>query len=98
MRPACEASKEDRLLAGTAAVGLVALATASFGVAVSSFVQVHGEKGWATLSPAFTWRDPRYLSGKAGNQTFAKKFFKDEDPIGKHFGDPTTNVQCMLEC
>ena len=21
------------------------------------------------------------------NQTFAKKFFKDEDPIGKHFGD-----------
>ena len=41
--------------------GLVAQATSSFSAAQSSFLQVHGEKGWATLNPAYPY-DRRALS------------------------------------
>ncbi len=46
--------------------GLVAQATASFSAAQSSFLQVHGEKGWAALNPAYQYDEERCLFGKTG--------------------------------
>jgi predicted dehydrogenase len=54
--------------------GLVAQATASFGAAESSFLQVHGEKGWAALNPAYPYSEARCLFGKSGGRWFEKKF------------------------
>jgi predicted dehydrogenase len=54
--------------------GLVAQATSSFGAAQSSFLQVHGEKGWAALNPAYPWDEERCLFGKTGGRWFEKKF------------------------
>ncbi len=54
--------------------GLVAQATASFSAALSSFLQVHGEKGWAALNPAYQWSEERWLFGKTGDRRIAKKF------------------------
>jgi predicted dehydrogenase len=54
--------------------GLVAQATSSFSAAESSFLQVHGEKGWAALNPAFQWDLERCLFGQTGGRWFEKKF------------------------
>jgi len=54
--------------------GLVAQATSSFKAAESSFLQVHGEKGWAALNPAFQWDLERCLFGQTGDRWFEKKF------------------------
>jgi predicted dehydrogenase len=54
--------------------GLVAQATSSFSAAQSSFLQVHGEKGWAALNPAYPWDEERCLFGKTGDRWFEKKF------------------------
>jgi predicted dehydrogenase len=54
--------------------GLVAQATSSFSAAQSSFLQVHGEKGWAALNPAYPWDEERCLFGKTGERWFEKKF------------------------
>jgi predicted dehydrogenase len=54
--------------------GLVAQATSSFGTAQSSFLQVHGEKGWAALNPAYPYSEERCLFGKMGERWFEKKF------------------------
>jgi glucose-fructose oxidoreductase len=52
----------------------VAQATSSFSAAQSSFLQVHGEKGWAALNPAYPWDEERCLFGKTGERWFEKKF------------------------
>jgi len=52
----------------------VAQATSSFSAAESSFLQVHGEKGWAALNPAFPWDEERCLFGQTGGRWFEKKF------------------------
>jgi predicted dehydrogenase len=54
--------------------GVVAQATASFGAAKSSFLQVHGEKGWAAMNPAYQWDEERCLFGRIGDRRFEKKF------------------------
>jgi predicted dehydrogenase len=54
--------------------GVVVQATASFGAAHSSFLQIHGEKGWAAWNPAFEWDKERRLFGKIGDRWFEKKF------------------------
>jgi predicted dehydrogenase len=54
--------------------GLVTQATSSFSAAQSSFLQVHGEKGWAALNPAYPWDEERCLFGKTGDRWFEKKF------------------------
>jgi predicted dehydrogenase len=54
--------------------GLVAQATSSFSAAQSSFLQVHGEKGWAALNPAYPYDEERCLFGKTGERWFEKKF------------------------
>ena len=54
--------------------GLVLQGTVSWGSVLTSFVQVHGEKGWACLSPAFAFEDDRRLSGKISGQWFGEEF------------------------
>ena len=54
--------------------GLVLQGTSSWGSALASFVQVHGEKGWASLSPAFAFEEERRLTGKIAGKWFVKEF------------------------
>ncbi|HST11431.1 MAG TPA: Gfo/Idh/MocA family oxidoreductase [Terriglobales bacterium] len=54
--------------------GLILQGTAAYSSVFSSFVHVHGEKGWAALSPAFAFEEERRLSGKIGGQWFENTF------------------------
>jgi predicted dehydrogenase len=54
--------------------GLVLQGTSSWGSVLTSFIQVHGEKGWASLSPAFAFEDDRRLSGKISGKWFGEEF------------------------
>ena len=54
--------------------GLVLQGTAAYSAAFSSFVHVHGEKGWAELAPAFAFEEERRISGKVGGKWFARTF------------------------
>src|SRR5271167_4480352 len=56
------------------ASGLVLQGTAAYSAAFSSFVHVHGEKGWAELAPAFAFEEERRLSGKIAGRWFARTF------------------------
>ena len=48
--------------------------SSSFTAAKASFLQVHGEKGWAALDPAFAYNEERRFFGKIAGQGFEKKF------------------------
>lgn len=54
--------------------GLLMEASASFGAAQSSFLQVMGEKGWAAMNPAYAFDEERRLFGKIGGKWFEKNF------------------------
>lgn len=63
----------------TFAGGLVAQCSASFGAAQSSFIQLHGEKGWAALNPAYAYDEERRLFGKIGGKWFESLFPQMEE-------------------
>jgi predicted dehydrogenase len=48
--------------------------SSSFTAAKASFLQVHGEKGWAALDPAYAYNEERRFFGKIAGQWFEKKF------------------------
>lgn len=54
--------------------GLMLQGTAAYSSVFSSFVHVHGEKGWAALSPAFAFEEERRLSGKIAGKWFEQTF------------------------
>jgi predicted dehydrogenase len=54
--------------------GLVCQGTSSYSAAAASFIQVHGEKGWAALNPAFAFEEERRLFGKIQGKWFEKTF------------------------
>jgi len=54
--------------------GLVVQGSSSFTAARASFIQIHGEKGWAALNPAFPYSEPRRLFGKIGGRWFERRF------------------------
>lgn len=54
--------------------GLFAQASSSFSAAKSSFLQIHGEKGWAALDPAYAYNEERRFFGKVAGKWFEKKF------------------------
>lgn len=54
--------------------GLFVQATASFGAAQANFLKVFGEKGWASLDPAFAYDEERRLFGKVRGHWFEKRF------------------------
>ena len=54
--------------------GLVCQGTSSYSAQAASFVQVHGDKGWAALNPAFAFEEERRLFGKIQGKWFEQKF------------------------
>lgn len=54
--------------------GLLVQGTASYSAAFSSFIHVHGEKGWVELAPAFAFEEERRMSGKIAGRWFSKKY------------------------
>jgi predicted dehydrogenase len=54
--------------------GLILQGTAAYSAGLSSFVHIHGEKGWAELAPAFAFEEERRISGKIAGRWFAKTF------------------------
>ncbi|MFZ0961587.1 MAG: Gfo/Idh/MocA family oxidoreductase [Terriglobia bacterium] len=54
--------------------GLIVQAIASWGGATASFFHLVGEKGWATLAPAYQYDEERRLYGRIGGRWFEKKF------------------------
>jgi predicted dehydrogenase len=54
--------------------GLVLQGTAAYSAAFSSFVHIHGDKGWAELAPAFAFEEERRISGKIAGRWFEKTF------------------------
>jgi predicted dehydrogenase len=56
------------------ASGLVLQGSSSYGSALASFVQIHGEKGWAALFPAFAFEQERRLAGSIAGRWFEMRF------------------------
>jgi predicted dehydrogenase len=56
------------------ASGLILQGTTSYSAGFSSFIHVHGEKGWAELAPAFAFEEERRMSGKIASKWFTKKY------------------------
>lgn len=54
--------------------GLIMQGTASWGGAKQSFLTIVGERGWATLDPAYQYDDERRLYGRIGGRWFEKKY------------------------
>jgi len=54
--------------------GLVCQGSSSYSAMAASFVQVHGDKGWAALNPAFAFEEERRLFGKIQGKWFEKRF------------------------
>jgi predicted dehydrogenase len=54
--------------------GLYLQGSSSFTAAKASFLQVHGEKGWAALDPAYAYNEERRFFGKIAGEWFEKKF------------------------
>jgi len=53
---------------------LVVQGTSSFGATIASLLHLDGEKGWAALTPAFTYDEERRLFGKIAGRPFQKLF------------------------
>ena len=54
--------------------GLVCQGTSSYSSMAASFVQIHGDKGWAALNPAFAFDEERRFFGKIQGKWFEQKF------------------------
>jgi predicted dehydrogenase len=54
--------------------GLIMQGTASWGGATASFFHIVGEKGWATLAPAYQYDEERRLYGRISGRSFDKKY------------------------
>jgi len=54
--------------------GLYVQASSSFAAAKASFIQVHGEKGWGALNPAYAYNEPRCLFGQIGEKWFERVY------------------------
>jgi predicted dehydrogenase len=54
--------------------GLVCQGTSSYSSMAASFLQVHGDQGWAALNPAFAFEEERRLFGKIKGKWFEQRF------------------------
>ena len=73
--------------------GLILQGTAAYSSVFSSFVHVHGEKGWAALSPAFAFEEERRLSGKIAGKWFEQAF----GAIDEFAPELDTFAQCIRD-
>ncbi len=54
--------------------GLIVQGASSYAAAMSSYIHVHGTKGWASLTPAYDFNDPRQLTWQVGQKKFKRTF------------------------
>jgi predicted dehydrogenase len=54
--------------------GLYVQASSSFTAAKASFLQIHAQKGWAALDPAYAYNEQRRLFGQIGGKWFGKVY------------------------
>ncbi len=54
--------------------GLIMQATASWGGATESFLHIVGERGWATLAPAYQYNEERRLYGRLAGRWFEREY------------------------
>jgi predicted dehydrogenase len=54
--------------------GLYMQGSSSYTAAKASFLQIHGEKGWAALNPAYAYNEERRFFGKIGGKWFEKSY------------------------
>jgi predicted dehydrogenase len=54
--------------------GLYVQGSSSFTAIKTSFLQIHGQEGWAALNPAFAYNEERRLFGKIEGEWFEKRF------------------------
>jgi predicted dehydrogenase len=71
--------------------GLVCQGTSSYSSMAASFVQVHGDQGWAALNPAFAFEEERRLFGKIRGRWFEQKF-KVIDEFVLEFNEFTKSI------
>lgn len=73
--------------------GLLIQGTTSYSAAFSSFLHVHGEKGWVELAPAFAFEEERRMSGKIAGRWFSKKY----NPLDEFALELDHLAQCIKE-
>jgi predicted dehydrogenase len=73
--------------------GIVLQGTAAYSAAFSSFVHIHGDKGWAELGPAFAFEEERRISGKIAGKWFAKTY----KPIDEFVLEIDEFARCIQE-
>lgn len=54
--------------------GLFVQASSSFAAAKASFIQIHGDKGWAAGDPFYAYNEERRLFGQIGGRWFGKVY------------------------
>ena len=59
--------------------GLFVQASSSFAAAKASFIQIHGEKGWVAVDPAFAYNEKKSLFGQIGGKWFSKEYPPSEE-------------------
>ncbi len=59
--------------------GLFVQASSSFAAAKASFIQIHGDKGWAAVDPFYAYNDERRLFGQIGGRWFGKIYGPTEE-------------------
>ena len=59
--------------------GLFVQASSSFAAAKASFIQIHGDKGWAAADPFYAYNDERRLFGQIGSRWFGKVYGPTEE-------------------
>jgi predicted dehydrogenase len=75
------------------ASGLIVQGTTSYSAGFSSFLHVHGEKGWAEMAPAFAFEEERRMSGKIAGKWFAKKY----EPVDEFAMELDYFARCVRE-
>lgn len=73
--------------------GMILQGTAAYSSVFSSFVHIHGEKGWAALSPAFAFEEERRLSGKIAGKWFEQAF----EAVDEFAPELDTFAKCIRE-
>jgi predicted dehydrogenase len=72
--------------------GLYVQGSSSFAAAKASFLQIHGEKGWAALDPAYAYNEERRLFGQIGVKWFGKTY----QPIEEFHLELDHLAECIL--
>jgi predicted dehydrogenase len=75
------------------ASGLLLQGTTAYSAGFSSFLHVHGEKGWTELAPAFAFEEERRMSGKIAGKWFAKKY----EPVDEFALELDYFARCVRE-